>query len=151
MELKFVQAGQIEKPIDEVFAAIIDPDKLSKYFTTKGGASGPLEEGKIVRWWNYIDVHVVEIIENKLIRFRWGKNEAEVAPGPTLVEMKFTAVTSNRTLVEISEGRWANTQKGLDESYSHAEGWMNMLCCLKAWLEHGINLRENFYPQENDG
>lgn len=150
MELKFVQAGQIEKPVEDVFSAIIDPQKLSKYFTTKGGASGPLEEGKTVVWWQSVEVHVEKIITDKLIQFRWGKKSKDIAPGPTVVEMKFTSIAPNRTLIEISEGAWANTQAGLDDSYSHAEGWMNMLCCLKAWLEHEINLRENFYPQENE-
>ena len=26
-----------------------------------------------------------------------------------------------------------------------------MLCALKAWLEHGINLREGYYPSEMKG
>jgi hypothetical protein len=27
----------------------------------------------------------------------------------------------------------------------HQSGLMNMLCCLKAYVEHGINLREGFF------
>ena len=150
MELKFLIAGQVEKPIEEVFDAITDSEKLSQYFTTKGGASGPLEKGKTVTWWSNTEVHVDEVIKNKLIQFRWGKKAPDIAPGPTTVEMKFSSVSPTRTLIEISEGAWSETQAGLEDSYSHAEGWTNMLCCLKAWVEHGINIREGFYPQENE-
>lgn len=49
MELKFEVQGRIAKPVDEVFDAVYNPDKLSGYFTT-GGASGPLDEGVTVTW-----------------------------------------------------------------------------------------------------
>ncbi len=49
------------------------------------------------------------------------------------------------TLVRISEEVWRETQTGLNASYSNCPGWMSMLCCLKAWLEHGINLREGIF------
>ena len=31
--------------------------------------------------------------------------------------------------------------KGLKASYDNCGGWMHMSCCLKAYLEYGINLR----------
>lgn len=49
MNLKFSVQAKIKKPVEEVYNAVYDPKKLSKYFTT-GGASGPLEEGKEVMW-----------------------------------------------------------------------------------------------------
>jgi hypothetical protein len=36
-------------------------------------------------------------------------------------------------------------QESLDESYSHCQGWMQMLCCLKVYVEFGKNLREFFF------
>ncbi|MBE8398177.1 ATPase, partial [Leptospira borgpetersenii serovar Hardjo-bovis] len=33
----------------------------------------------------------------------------------------------------------------LDGSYMNCQGWMNMSCCLKAYLEYGINLRKGFF------
>jgi hypothetical protein len=45
MELKFKVHTKVQKPVQEVFAAVYEPAKLSGYFTT-GGASGPLDEGK---------------------------------------------------------------------------------------------------------
>jgi uncharacterized protein YndB with AHSA1/START domain len=49
MNLKFRVQAKKQKPVEEVYDAIYNPKKLSKYFTT-GGASGPLDEGKEVMW-----------------------------------------------------------------------------------------------------
>ncbi len=45
MELKFSVQAKIKNPVEEVFDAVYNPKKLSKYFTT-GGANGPLDEGR---------------------------------------------------------------------------------------------------------
>lgn len=42
MELKFTVAGRIAKPVEDVFEAVVAPERLSNYFTT-GGARGRLE------------------------------------------------------------------------------------------------------------
>ena len=39
---------QVLKPIEEVFEAIVDPDKMSNYFIER--SSGRLEEGVTVEW-----------------------------------------------------------------------------------------------------
>ncbi len=49
MDLTFPVQTKIQKPVNEVFDAVYNPKKLSKYFTT-GGADGPLDEGKTVMW-----------------------------------------------------------------------------------------------------
>jgi len=49
MELKFKVAARIARPVGEVFEAITDPAKLSRYFTT-GGAQRRLETGATVTW-----------------------------------------------------------------------------------------------------
>jgi uncharacterized protein YndB with AHSA1/START domain len=49
MELKFNVQTKIQKPVEEVFKAVQDPDQLSGYFTN-GGASAPLTEGTTVEW-----------------------------------------------------------------------------------------------------
>ena len=51
MTLEFRVNGRIGKPIAEVFDAVVNPKKLSGYFTTIGGASAPLAEGTTVTWW----------------------------------------------------------------------------------------------------
>lgn len=160
MELKFRVAARVSRPVHEVFEAVADPDKLSRYFTT-GGASGRLEQGSTVSW-DFHDypgafpVEVVEVVPDERIVLLWDAAEGEqpVAQGGeirpanyrTRVTMSFTPLDDGRrTLVEIIEEGWRETQAALDASYGNCQGWTQMLCALKAWLEHGINLREGMY------
>ena len=64
----------------------------------------------------------------------------------THVEMRFEPLSAEETLVSISEGNWKENQIGLNSSYGNCYGWMQMSCCLKAYLEYGINLRKGFFP-----
>ena len=50
-----------------------------------------------------------------------------------------------RTLVQLSEHGWRETDAGLKASYGNCMGWSQMLAALKIWVEHGINLREGMY------
>ena len=46
---------------------------------------------------------------------------------------------------EIDEEGWHENQGALEASYGNCQGWSQMLCAMKAWIEHGINLREGMY------
>jgi uncharacterized protein YndB with AHSA1/START domain len=59
--------------------------------------------------------------------------------------MTFEALEGGRTLVSIGESGWRETDRGLAASYGNCMGWSQMLCAMKAWIEHGINLREGMY------
>jgi uncharacterized protein YndB with AHSA1/START domain len=162
MQLKFQVQARIQKPVAEVFDAVYNPKKLSEYFTN-GGSSGPLDEGHEVLWTfadmgghtQTVSLKVEKTVKNKLIRFKWAANEETYAPEEgkmptpanyqTTVEIKFEAVEKKGTLVSISEGEWHPTDGGLRGSYDNCGGWMNMNCCLKAYLEYGINLRKGFF------
>ena len=162
MELKFRVAARIAKPVHEVFEAVADPQQLSQYFTT-GGAQGRLETGATVTW-DFHDypgafpVEVVEVVPDERIVLRWdaaegeppnvedaNRPEAASAGYKTEVTITFTGLAEGRTLVEIAEEGWRETQGALDASYGNCQGWSQMLCALKVWLEHGINLREGLY------
>lgn len=160
MELKFRVAARIAKPVHEVFEAVADPDQLSRYFTT-GGAEGRIEAGATVTW-DFHDypgafpVHVVEVVPDRRIVLQWDAAEGEPldadgrpdvtnAGYQTTVTMTFTGLDDGRTLVEIAEEGWRENQGALDASYGNCMGWSQMLVALKAWLEHGINLREGMY------
>lgn len=150
MDLKFKVSAHISKPVGEVFEAIANPDILSEYFTT-GGAKGRLEAGSTVQW-DFHDfpgafpVDVVELIPNQRIILRWDAEDpdAEISY-KTTVTMEFKPLDDERTLVTISETGWRETATGLDASYRNCMGWSQMLCALKMWVEHGINLREGMY------
>lgn len=146
MELKFEVYGKIKRPVAEVFDGVYNPKKLSGYFTT-GGASGPLDEGKTVTW-DFADfpgafpVHVKQVIKNEKIVLEWANTEGN----NNRVEMSFEALDENSTLVKIRESGWKNEdQKSLNASYGNCMGWMQMISCLKVYVEYGKNLREFFF------
>ncbi len=154
MELKFTVGGRISKPVSEVFEAVVNPDHLSRFFTT-GGAKGRIESGAVVTW-DFHDfpgafpVHVVEVEKDKRIVLRWDAAEKTAEPDKsgarrTTVEMTFAPLGIDRTLVRISEYGWSPTADGLKASYGNCEGWTGMLCAMKVWLEHNLNLRDGFY------
>jgi len=145
--LSFKVSGRIARPVHEVFEAVADPGQLSRYFTT-GGAKGRLESGATVMW-DFADfpgafpVRVVEVHDDRRIVLTWpaaGDEQYE-----TTVTIDFEPLDDGRTLVTITEEGWHDTEAGRRASYGNCEGWAEMLCALKAWLEHGINLRDGFY------
>lgn len=145
MKLEFEVWGRIRKPIARVFDAVYNPKELSRYFTT-GGASGPLDAGKTVMW-DFADfsgafpVEVKRCLRNKSIVIAWGAQTG----GKNKVEFRFKKVGPRATEVRIREGGWPDTPKGRKASYGNCMGWSQMLAAMKAWCEHGINLREGFY------
>jgi uncharacterized protein YndB with AHSA1/START domain len=156
MDLKFQVSIRIARPVHDVFEAVADPDQLSCYFTT-GGAKGRMETGATVMW-DFHDfpgafpVEVVEVERDRKIVFRWEANEG-VSDGAPLVDvdyktevtMIFEPLDDGRTLISVTEHGWRETQTGLNGSYGNCMGWTQMICALKAWLEHGINLREGAF------
>ncbi len=151
MAYEFTVSGRISRPVHEVFEAVADPSKLSGYFTT-GGAQGRLETGATVTW-DFHDfpgafpVHVVEVVPDQRIVLRWEAPEDGDPAGTyeTIVTMRFEAIEQGRTLVQIHESGWRENAEGQKASYGNCEGWTGMLCAMRAWIEHGINLREGFY------
>jgi uncharacterized protein YndB with AHSA1/START domain len=146
MELRFQVYGKIAKPVAEVFDAVYNPSKLSGYFTT-GGASAPLVEGSTVTW-DFADfpgafpVQVRKVERDRLIELEWKANDGDYT---TRTRLEFESLEGNATLVRISEGKWTETQRGLDASYGNCMGWTQMLCAMKLYVERGINLREFFF------
>ena len=63
----------------------------------------------------------------------------------TTVTMTFEGLEDGRTRVSISESGWRDNAKAQKASYGNCEGWTGMLCAMKAYVEHGINLRDGFY------
>jgi uncharacterized protein YndB with AHSA1/START domain len=146
MELKFDVYAKIARPVAEVFDAVVNPGKLSSYFAT-GGASAALAEGATVLW-KFGDhpgefrVRVSKLVLNERIEFSW---DAEEGGYQTQVVMTFEPAAGGGTLVRVAEGGWRENPAGLKSSYLNCYGWTQMLCCLKAWAEHGINLRRGFF------
>lgn len=141
--LKIKVGIHIQKPVHEVFEAIVDPEIMSKYFILKG--SGRLEEGAIITWqfpeFDYqFQVRVFRISEDKNVSFYW----ADIKGPITLVEIKLSEKDGS-TFVRISEKERKNSKPGIKWMAQNTEGWANFLACLKAYLEYGINLRKGAF------
>jgi uncharacterized protein YndB with AHSA1/START domain len=149
MTVRFEVAGRIARPVHEVFEAVVNPDQLSQYFTT-GGAKGRLVTGAVVTW-DFHDfpgafpVEVVEVEQDRRVVFQWDGPDDGGEPYATTVTMTFEALPDDRTLVTISEEGWRDNEVGRGASYNNCQGWSEMLCSMKAWIEHRIRLRDDMY------
>lgn len=131
---------RVLKPVHEVFAAIVDPSKMSRFFISSGSAT--MKAGTTVEWvfadvGGRLAVDVIEVEENRRIAFDW------TASGTTArVTIKLEpADSSGATIVIINEARWPFDREGVDRALRQTAGWTDFLCCMKAYLQHGINLR----------
>ena len=135
---------QILKPIHEVFEGIVDPAKMSNYFISK--STGRMEEGKNLTW-NFpeledkVPVRVGKIEKDKYISYYWNGEDGK----ELLVEMVLTVKGPSNTLVIITEKSMENNEAGIKWLAGNTQGWANFLACLKAYLEHGINLRKGAF------
>lgn len=141
--LEIKTALQIQKPVEEVFEAIIDPEKMCNYFISQ--STGRMEAGKEIFWKfpefdEQFPVRVTKIENNKYVSYYWDTDGKEL-----LVEMQFTNVSNNSTLVTITEKSMYNDEAGIKWLKGNTEGWANFLACLKAYLEYGINLRKGAF------
>jgi uncharacterized protein YndB with AHSA1/START domain len=139
---------QILKPVNEVFDAIIDPDKMSNYFISK--SSGKMEEGKKIIWKfpefeMEAPVRIGKIEKDKYISFYWDSDGLEL-----FVEMTLSPGKNNSTVVTITEKSRNNDEAGINWLKGNTEGWANFLACLKAYLEYGINLRKGAFDFMSD-
>ena len=133
-----VQMG-ILKPLSDIFEAIVNPEIMTKYFIS--GSTGRMETGKIISWtWDDFEVEqsikVGKIEKDKVISFEWNGSGVKC-----VVVITLEPKDENRTLVKITESDWPADYKGANQCMGQVEGWTHFLCCLKAYLEYGINLR----------
>lgn len=137
----------IQKPVSQVFDAVYNNEKLSKYFVT-AGASAPLKEGTTVQW-EFADfpgpfpVKCKQVVTNQLIVIEW--DSSDQAGYQTTCEFVFESLNENETKVKIYETGWQNTDAGVNASYGNCMGWSQMVSAMKAYLEYGINLRQGAY------
>lgn len=153
MSRTFTVQTAIGRNVEDVFNAIIDPDMIVRYFVDR--TSGRLAAGERVVWfwenWGDHPVVVEEVIPNKSISLRlnsidWNKSASESFD--VLVEFELEQLGASRTLLKISESGWPDSAEGIKGSYDNCGGWQHMADCLKAWLEHRIDLRAVYSPEE---
>lgn len=138
-KLNIKVAYQIQKQVSEVFEAIVNPEHMCGYFISYG--SGRMVTGKSLIW-RFPEfegdalVRVSEIIQDQLVSFFWDNNGIELKVSISLKPL------NNDTVVTITEGDMDMDDAGIEWLKGNTEGWANFLCCLKAYLEYGINLRK---------
>lgn len=123
----------IRRPIEEVFAAFVDPAITSKFWFSR--SSGPLRVGETVTWhWDRYrasaDVVVKAVDRPKRIEIEW----------PDPVEWLFEA-GSEGTLVRITAKTFSGTDDEIvGQALDYTQGFNLVIAGCKAYLEHGIEL-----------
>jgi uncharacterized protein YndB with AHSA1/START domain len=139
MKLKVEVETSIARSAHEVFEAIVDPDQMSNYFISSGSIR--LEEGKRVIWkWDDVGaelpINVLKVDEAaNFISFLWSASGVE-----TTVTIELESV-GGKTLVKVFEDGWESDEEGIKRYGQQIHGWVDMITCMKAYLEFGINLR----------
>lgn len=131
---------QIQKPVQEVYEGIINPEKMTQYFISE--SSGKMETGKELIWKfpefdDRFPITEVLIETNQLISFVWDPE--------TVVRITLEKLEDNSTIVRVYEGKKDLTDDNLKWALENSGGWANFLACMKAYLEYGIQLRKGAY------
>jgi uncharacterized protein YndB with AHSA1/START domain len=130
---------RVLKPVPEVFQAIVDPEKLSKFFVSK--ASAPLSSGQQVSW-TFADVGAelapeIEVVEpDKRIAFTWDASGQKAR-----VEIELTPYDEGSTRIRIVESAFPMTEEGVQRALRQSKGWTDFVDCMRAYLEYGVRLR----------
>lgn len=130
----------IRKPVADVFEALVNPEITKRFWFTK--SSGRVTAGQKLRWdWEMYgvgtDVDVKDVEENKRILIEWNGPE-----NPSSVEWTFDAQAADRTFVVVKNfGFSGDADKTVAEALDSTGGFSFLLAALKAFLEHGIELK----------
>lgn len=135
-------ALQVQKPLHEVFEAIVDPARMANYFISD--SSGRMEEGRELIWHfpefpDDVPVRVGRIEKDRYISYYW-----DVEGREHLNEIQLEPYGSDSTVIRITERSISGTPD-LNWLKGNTEGWANFLACLKAWLEYGVHLRRGAF------
>src|SRR5690606_28016784 len=122
MKLTAKATLQIQKPINEVFEAIVNPEKITNYFISE--SSGCMETGKELTWEfgdfpGKFPVKVLEVQSDKSVSFVW--DEA------TVVNITLEEQPDKSTVVKVTEGKKDLNEKNLEWCLGNTFGWGNFL------------------------
>ncbi|TVZ59204.1 uncharacterized protein YndB with AHSA1/START domain [Flavobacteriaceae bacterium MAR_2010_105] len=140
MKLESNATIQIQKPIEEVFDGIVNPEKMTKYFISE--STGRLETGKEVMWKfpefeDKFPITEIKIENTSEISFVWDPE--------TIVSIKLEKLPDDSTIVRVNENGKELNEANLKWALENSGGWANFLACMKAYLEYGIELRKGAF------
>lgn len=136
----------ISRDCDDVFEAIYNPAQMRHYFISSG--SGKLEAGKEVIWrWEDVGAELsIKVLQadkaRKTIEFHWDASGSETKVQIILEQ------AGKKTVVKIHETGWESNEEGIQRYGQQIQGWVDMVTCMKAYLEFGINLRTGKVVEE---
>jgi uncharacterized protein YndB with AHSA1/START domain len=132
----------IRRPPGEVFAALADPARTTRFWYTK--STGRMTPGAELTWtWEMYHVsstvRVLDVEPSRRIRFRWdGYDPAH----PTTVEFQFIPYQDDTTYLRVTEtGFTGDPDTQVSRALDATAGFTFLLSSLKAALEHDITLR----------
>ena len=141
MDTQITTKFKIGKPTNEVFEAIVTPEKIGNFWFSS--SSERWEQGRTLtlRYNEYdaeVVIHVLEVEENRKIEYSWGGNAQETVVTITLKELDNTS-----SIIEVNEsGLKEDDPEIIKKMIGQKEGWVYTLTCLKGYLESGVtNLR----------
>jgi uncharacterized protein YndB with AHSA1/START domain len=130
---------KIKKPANEIFEAIVDPVKIGNFWFSS--SSERWEKGKsvILRYEEYNaegTINILKVELNKEIVFSWGSESNK----ETMVTITLNELDKTNTIIEITEsGLRSDDPEIVNKLIGQKEGWVYMLSCLKAYVEHGVS------------
>jgi len=128
---------KINKPTNEVFEAIVDPEKIGNFWFSSSSKRWEQNMSITLRYDEYNaegSINVIEINDNKKIVFSWGEEGQE-----TIVTITLTEVDSSTIIEVIESGLKEDDPEVVAKMIGQKEGWVYTLTCLKGYLENGIN------------
>ncbi|SCU22863.1 Activator of Hsp90 ATPase homolog 1-like protein [Staphylococcus xylosus] len=130
--MDIVTKMQVNVSKENVFEAFVNPNQIGGFWFSS--SSERWEQGKTITlcYEEYnaeLDVQIENIEENKSIEFIWGNHP---------VTIQFEGIGESTVVTTIEKD--FDTQD-VERLLGQKEGWVYMLSCLKAYLEHNISIR----------
>lgn len=130
--LDIVTKMQVNVPKGNVFEAFVNPNQIGGFWFSS--SSERWEQGKTITlcYEEYnaeLEVQINSIEDNKSIEFIWGNHP---------VTIEFEGIGESTVVTTIEKD--FDTQD-VEQLLGQKEGWVYMLSCLKAYLEHNVSIR----------
>lgn len=130
--INIITKMQIDVPRETVFEAFVDPEKIGGFWFSS--SSERWEQGKAItlRYEEYdaeLNINIERVEDNQLIAFTWGAH-------PVTIQFEESEAGAVVTTTEKDFD-----MQDVKQLLGQKEGWVYMLSCLKAYLEHGVTIR----------
>ena len=123
---------EIVAPTSTIFEAFVDPKEIGGFWFSSSSKRWETGKNIVLRYDEYdaeVEIKVKAVIPNENIEFQWGDKT---------VTINFESY-DDKTLVTTKESAFDSSE--VERMLGQKEGWVYMLSCLKAYIEHGVQIR----------